>query len=58
MGYVILLWDSLSLPYNYFAYKADTLPINLSYPVGAKNVDFMYTFIRYPMSSFGTDGCD
>ena len=28
MGYVILLWHSLSLPYNYFSYVCSYVPVS------------------------------
>ena len=32
MGYVILLWHSLSLPYNYFVYCRELAPGTVSLP--------------------------
>ena len=34
MGYVILLWNSLSLPYNYFEF-ASWHPLTIEYPIAS-----------------------
>ena len=64
MGYVILLWHSLSLPYNYFVYKPDRTngtanahlifgPTNLSTKTSFAKFDIIVKKIKVnPGSSF------
>ena len=44
MGYVILLWHSLSLPYNYFVFGA--LSVEALSVVGNKKENTYYIFVN------------
>ena len=54
MGYVILLWHSLSLPYNYFAKPSVTLPILVEEYQIMVNRPFNICFVifRFNMDGF------
>ena len=51
LGYVILLWHSLSLPYNYFGFKSGIClliaPVPVTFCIGKKmkTVDFSETIV-------------
>ena len=48
MGYVILLWHSLSLPYNYFGFKSGIWLLIASVPI----IAFSITFDEYKNRKF------
>ena len=49
MGYVILLWHSLSLPYNYFVYKSDRTngTVNAHLIFGPTNLSTKTSFTKF-----------
>ena len=56
MGYVILLWHSLSLPYNYFAQEHNTAEVGFEPPTSRYGVQPSNT--EPPHSPISVDTCN